>query len=44
MAIVYNMHVIVRGGGENRFLLFVFLSLKRMFPTEQKKHQPGRTK
>jgi len=29
MAIVYNIHVIVRGGGENQFLLLlVFLSFK----------------
>jgi hypothetical protein len=29
MAVVYNIHVIVRGGGENQFLLLlVFLSFK----------------
>jgi hypothetical protein len=29
IAIAYNIHLIVRGKGENRFFLFVFLSLNK---------------
>jgi hypothetical protein len=29
MAIAYNIHLVVRGGGENRFFLFVFLFLNK---------------